>query len=112
VYGLHDIDKAEDALKKADRRGYQQGKREKAQLADGYRARAERLMREAVKVANLPEEKQLLERAREDYRRAESMYRDIVPFGSSSAGLRRSFEQIEFIEARLEILKLDRKEGA
>ena len=42
IYGLDDVDRGADALKQAQRLGYQQSDRETAQLADGYRARAER----------------------------------------------------------------------
>ena len=48
-YSLHDVDRAEDGVKAADKRGHEMGRRERAQLADGYRYRGERLMREAVK---------------------------------------------------------------
>ena len=48
---LHDVDRAETAIKAADKRGHEMGRRERAQLADAYRYRGERLMREAVKAA-------------------------------------------------------------
>ena len=47
VYSLRDVDRAEDALKAAEKRGHEMGRRERAQLADGYRDRGERLMKEA-----------------------------------------------------------------
>ncbi len=43
IYGLDDVDRGADALKQAQRLGYQQSDRETAQLGDGYRARAETL---------------------------------------------------------------------
>jgi hypothetical protein len=109
VYALKDVEKAEQALRAADRRGHELGRREKAQLADGYKERAEKLMREATRAARLPEEKDYLEQAKQDYRRAEELYREIVPFGASTTALRRIFEQLEFIDARIEVIKLDSK---
>jgi serine/threonine protein kinase len=109
VYSLKNVEKAEGALREADRRGYQIGRREKGQLADGFKDRADRLMREATRAASLSEEKDYLEQAKQDYRRAEELYRDIVPFGGSAAGLRRVFEQLEFIEGRIESIKHESK---
>jgi hypothetical protein len=64
-------------------------------------------MREAVRATGLPEEKDYLDRAKEDYRRAEELYREIVPFGGAAASLRRIFEQLELIEVRLEAIQLE-----
>ena len=58
------------------------------------------------------EEKDYLQRAREDYGRAEELYREVVPFGNSTAVLRRIFEQLEAIEVRIEAIKAAPKEGA
>lgn len=105
VYALHDVDRAEEALKEADKRGHEMGRRERAQLADGYRDRGERLMREAVKAAGLPEEKDLLERAEKDLERAEDLYRDLIPYGSSAAGLRRVLDNLDVVAARRDAVK-------
>ena len=83
VYSLHDVDRAEKASKAADKRGHEMGRREKAQLADGYRDRGERLMREAVKAAGLPEEKDLLKRAEDDLKRAEDLLPGHRPLGQA-----------------------------
>jgi serine/threonine protein kinase len=105
VYSLRDVERAENALKEADKRGHEQGKRERAQLADGFRDRGERLMREAVRAAGLPEEKDLLERSKEDLERAEEIYRDILPYGGSSTSLRRVLENLDVIKARRDAMK-------
>ena len=54
VYGLKDIDKADAALQQAERRGHPLGNREKAQLADGYRQRADRLWYDSRNVRDCP----------------------------------------------------------
>jgi tetratricopeptide (TPR) repeat protein len=105
VYSLHDVEKAEEALKQASKRGYEIGRRGKAQLGDGYRDRAERLMREADKAAGLPEEKDYLERAQSDFERAENLYRDIVPFAGSATSLRRVLEYTEIVDVRLKAIR-------
>jgi eukaryotic-like serine/threonine-protein kinase len=105
VYSIRDVERAEDALKAADKRGHEMGRRERAQLADGYRERGERLMRDAARAAGLPEEKDLLKRAQEDLERAEDTYRDILPYGSSSTSLRRVLENLDVIAARRDAMK-------
>jgi tetratricopeptide (TPR) repeat protein len=105
VYSLRDVDRAEDALKAAEKRGHGVGLREQAQLADGYRDRGDRLMREGVRAAGLPEEKDLLKRAQKDLERAEEMYREIIPYGGSSASLRRVLENLDVIAARRDAMK-------
>jgi hypothetical protein len=105
VYSLHDVDRAEDALKAADKRGHELGRREKGQLADGYRDRGERLMREAIRGSGSPEEKDLLKRAEKDFHHAEDLYRDIIPYGNATASLRKVLENIDVIDARRDAMK-------
>jgi hypothetical protein len=105
VYSLKDVEKAEDALKAANKRGHTIGRREKAQLGDGYRERAERLLREADKATGLPEERDYLERAREDFERAQDFYREIVPFGGSANSLRKVLDYEDHVQLRLKIIK-------
>jgi hypothetical protein len=105
VYSLHDVDRAEDALKAAEKRGHEMGRRERAQLADGYRDRGERLMKEGIRASGLPEEKDLLKRAEKDLHAAEEIYRDIVPYGNSSTSLRRVLENRAVIDARRDAMK-------
>jgi tetratricopeptide (TPR) repeat protein len=105
VDSLRDVERAQQALKQASRRGHDMGRREKAQLADGYRNRAERLLQEADRATGMPEEKDYLERAREDFRRAEDLYREIVPFGGSANSLRRVLDFLDHVKVRLDIVK-------
>jgi eukaryotic-like serine/threonine-protein kinase len=105
VYSLKDVEKAEQALKAAGKRGHPVGRREKAQLGDGYRDRAERLLREADKATGLPEEKDYLERARDDFERAQEYYRDIVPYAGSANSLRRVLDFSDHVELRLKIIR-------
>lgn len=89
LVNYHDVDHGEDALREADRKGHPLGRREKAMLADSYAYRADQLIREAARAKGLPQEKDYLERADQDYRRAEELCQAVVPYGDSGGLLRR-----------------------
>ena len=63
IYGLEDVDRGADALAQAEKNGHHPGERETTQLADGYRARGETLVRTAQTLKGLPQERDYLERA-------------------------------------------------
>ena len=84
VYGMKDLDKAYDALREAQKLGYSLGKREKQQLADGYLDRANNLLNDAHNLRGLPQEKDEIERAAEDYKRALELYQAIAPYGHAT----------------------------
>jgi hypothetical protein len=61
------------------------GHRETAQLADGYRRRADRFMRESHGFgSDSDQERDYLDKARQDYVHAEDLYRQAGLFGDSS----------------------------
>jgi len=96
VYGMKDIDKAFEALDTAQKHGYPLGPREKMQLADGYRDRADRLWWDSRNVRGLPPEKDQIQRAADDYQRSLQLYETA---GSAKALLsmirvRLSLEQV------------------
>ena len=101
VYGLKDIDRAYSALQEAERRGYKLGDREKSQLADGYRDRADRLWWDSRNVRGLPQEKDQIQRAADDYRRALELYQSIVPYAGASTNIVRVQNSLNGIETRL-----------
>ncbi len=105
IYGSHDVEKGAEALKNAERRGHDLGKREKAQLADGFRSRADQMLREAVRATGQLEEKDYLHRAEEDYRRAEDLYQQIVPFGGSATSVRKIHDNLDTIASRRQASK-------
>lgn len=104
IYGLDDVDRGADALKQAQRLGYQQSDRESAQLGDGYRARAETFARTARTLADLPQEQDYLTRAAESYRRALECYANAVGFGDVPRNVRTAQRGLTQIEERLEEL--------
>ena len=105
VSGLKDIDKANEAFRQAEKRGFPLGKREKAQLADAYRDRADRMSADARTVRGLPQEKNYIERARDDYQHALELYQDIAPYGNASASVVRVQKSLESVNSRLQDLE-------
>ena len=106
IYDLSDVEKAEDALKKAAHRGHPVGKRETAQLADGYRRRADRTWRESRGYIRSPsQERDYLDRAREDYIHAEDLYRRAGLFGDAARNQFQAIQGQQKVEQRLSAIE-------
>ena len=104
VYGLKDIDRAYQAMQQAEKRGYKLRNREKLQLADGYRARADRVFWDSRNVRGLPQEKDQIQRAADDYNRALGLYQDVAPYGNANDGIVRVEKSLETVNFRLQQL--------
>ena len=102
VYGLKDIDKAAQAFQDAEQRGYKLGNREKSQLADGYRARADRLWWDSRNVRGLPQEKDQIQRAADDYKRALDLYQQSVGYGSAATRIDQVLKSLDSVNFRLQ----------
>lgn len=105
IYNFHDVERAEDYLREADRRDHPWGRREKAMLADGYRERGDSLFREAQRAQGSRQERDFLQRAADDYRRAEELYQTVAPYGGATTQLRRLAQSRDQVGQRLEQLK-------
>jgi hypothetical protein len=105
IYGLKDVDKADAALQQAARYGYQLGNREKAQLADGYRDRADRLFWDSRNIRGLPQEKDQIGRAAGDYQQALNLYQSIVPYGNSNVQIKRVQASLDSANTRLQEIR-------
>jgi tetratricopeptide (TPR) repeat protein len=102
IYDLNDVERAEDALKKAAHYGHPEGKREIAQLGDGYRRLADRLWRQSRGLTQMPgEERDYLEKARQDYLHAEDLYRKAGLFGDAARNRLQVIQAEQRIEQRL-----------
>ena len=101
VYGLKDIDRAYAELQEAERQGYKLGNREKAQLADGYRDRGDRLWSDSRNVRGLPQERDQIQKAADDYRRALELYQGIVPYGNANVNIVRVQGSLSSVEYRI-----------
>jgi hypothetical protein len=102
VYGLKDIEKADQELHQAEKHGFVIGSREKSQLADGYRDRADRTYWDSRNVRGLPQEKEQVERARDDYQRSLELYQAIAPYGNANASIVRVQNSLESVNFRLQ----------
>ncbi|HUQ93791.1 MAG TPA: serine/threonine-protein kinase [Bryobacteraceae bacterium] len=84
TYELTDMDRAVETLERARQLGHRTGKREKAQLADGYRRLVERHWEQSRKMRDIPEqEKQLLSKARSYCEYSSSLYQEVGVYQSS-----------------------------
>ena len=104
IYGLDDLDKAIAAFKEAENRGYRPGNRELVQMADGYRSRGDRMRRQSADVRDLPQEREYLEKASDDYRQALELYRQAIGFGDVSTSMRQVQARLDEVERRLDEL--------
>jgi tetratricopeptide (TPR) repeat protein len=100
IYGLEDVDRASDALKQAEKRGFAIGDRETAQLADGYRVRGDSLWQTARQLADMPQEAEYLQRATEAYRQAQDLYERIPGYPGVATNLRRTHRALDSISER------------
>jgi tetratricopeptide (TPR) repeat protein len=101
IYGLDDIDRAAEALKQAQQLGYAAGDRETAQLVDGYRTRADSLVKTAQALRDLPQEQEYLQRALTAYREAWTLCERIPRYPGIASHLRRMRIAMDQTEARI-----------
>ena len=101
IYGLEDVDRGADALKQAQRFGYTAGDRETAQLADGYRSRAETFVRTAHTFSGMAQEQESLTRAAEAYRQALELYSKVLGFAGVSRNMRAAQRGLTQVEQRM-----------
>jgi hypothetical protein len=99
VYGLDDVDAAAVAIKEAEKRGFVSGRRESAQLGDGYLKRAEKSRRLARSLSG-DQRRRELESARDDFARCVAAFDPILGFANSA-------HNFEFCKARLDEVNSD-----
>jgi tetratricopeptide (TPR) repeat protein len=100
IQDLKDFDNAYAALQQAEKHGYT-GSRERQQLADGYRDRANRAFWNSRTVRDLPQEKDLVTRARDDYQHALELYQSIPSYGNSASSIQTVQESLDSVNFRL-----------
>ena len=110
IYGLEDVDRGADALKQAQRHGYTPAQRETVQLADGYRARGDTLVRNARQLDGMPQERDYLSRAVNAYRQALTLYSDAVDYANVPRYIRLTQRSLEQVEQRISELDQATKE--
>jgi tetratricopeptide (TPR) repeat protein len=100
IQSLKDFDRGYAALQQAEKHGYTAG-RERLLLADGYRLRADHAFWETRTVRDLPQEKDIVESARDDYNHALDLYRSVAPYGNSSDSIQSVEESLASVNSRL-----------
>jgi hypothetical protein len=108
IYGLEDTDRAADAIKQAQQRGYTIGDRETAQLGDGYRTRGESLRQTARQLMHLPQEAEYLQRAIAAYREALAQYEKVPGFPGVATSLRRVHGAVDAAQNRISELTAEK----
>ncbi|HTV02385.1 MAG TPA: serine/threonine-protein kinase [Luteitalea sp.] len=88
IYGLvpADVDLASSSVREAEKRGYTPGRRERAQLGDGYMRRADTLRRDARELSG-DERTRTLQKARSDYQGCIETFEPIVGFGLAARNI-------------------------
>ena len=102
VYGLApaDVDLASEAITAAQKRGYTPGRRERAQLGDGYMRRGDLLRREARTLSG-EERTRALEKARADFQGCIDTFEPIVGFGLAARNIETCKVQIVRVDEDL-----------
>jgi len=103
---LGDVDKAATAFREAETNGYALGNRERAQLASGYRERADRTWWDSRNVRGLPQEKQQIQQAGDDYQRALDLYQKSAGWGDSNMRIGQVQTSLESVNTRLQQLAM------
>ena len=104
ISGLADLDRGRDALNQAERLGHAPGERETAQLAEGYRERADSLATTARQLRGMPQEAGYLSRAADDYGQSLALFSRIVNFGSAARSIRTAQRSLDRVQERLDEL--------
>jgi tetratricopeptide (TPR) repeat protein len=99
---LRDVDKAAAAFQQAETHGYQMGNRERSQLADAYRDRANRAWKDSFSVRGLPQEKDQIQEAADDYKRALDFYQRSGGYGSAALRIAEMQASLESAKTRLQ----------
>jgi eukaryotic-like serine/threonine-protein kinase len=109
IYGMEDVDRGADALVQAEKNGHPPSEREITQLADGYRARGDTLVRTAQTLKGMPQELDYLNRAVEAFREALTRYTSISGYGNAAVSIRETQHKLERVELRIaELSKSDK----
>jgi hypothetical protein len=100
VYVLDDVDAAAAAITEAEKRGYTSGRRERAQLGDGYMRRGDRIRR-LTRTLSGAQRDRALGNARADYERCVASFDPIVGFAKAGDNLEYCKRQIERVDSEL-----------
>jgi tetratricopeptide (TPR) repeat protein len=106
-----DIEKAAAAFQQAETNGYHMGGREESQMADAYRDRANRAWRDSFSVRGLPQEKDQIQRAAEDYQLALDLYQKSAGWGNAALRIAEMQSSLESANTRLQQIAAEQEEA-
>jgi serine/threonine protein kinase len=98
IYSFHDLDGGEAAIKEAERRGHEIGKRETAELADGYRYQGERAFELGNGAKDSSDAQRYYDLADKHLSHARELYESILPWAGAAANL----QKVNKLQARLD----------
>jgi hypothetical protein len=99
--GLDDVERAADALNRAQELRYEVSERDAVLLADGYRAQGNAMARTARQLEGLPQERDYLNRAAEAYRLALAQYADAGSLANVPQNIARTQRALLQVEESL-----------
>ena len=94
INSLHDLAHGEAAIRQANHLGYATGKRETAELADGYLYRAERAIALGDQASTKSQATHYYRMAAPDLARARRLYESILPWDGAAANLKQVNDSI------------------
>ena len=97
ISSFHDLARGEAAIRQANHLGYATGKREKAELADGFKDRAERAIALGDQASTRDEAAHYYRMAAPDLARARRLYESILPWDGAAASLKEVNDSINRI---------------
>lgn len=96
---FHDLARGEGAIRQANHLGYVTGKRETAELADGYRYRAQGAIALGDQASTRTQAVHFYRMAAPDLARARRLYESILPWDGTAASLRQVNDSINHISS-------------
>jgi serine/threonine protein kinase len=94
---FHDLTHGEAAVRQANHLGYSTGKRETAELADGYLYRAQRTMALGDQASSIAQATHYYRMAAPDLARARRLYESILPWDGAAANLKQVNDALDRI---------------
>jgi hypothetical protein len=94
---FHDLTHGEAAIRQANHYGYATGKRETAELADGYLYRAQRTLALGDQASSTAQATHYYRMAAPDLTRARRLYESILPWDDSAANLKQVNDALDRI---------------
>lgn len=96
---FHDLSHGEAAIKQANHLGYATGKRETAELADGYLYRAQRTLALGDQANSVAQATHYYRMAAPDLTRARRLYESILPWDGAAANLKQVNDALDRISS-------------